>query len=112
VISFAGSWPEHKNRLQQQGWRLCDGSALPVRDHIELYVAIGTLYTKNPSSPLGHFCLPNYKSYVLPSASNDTLASGPTPLSGSTNKSEGTDLAGAENIHCGHIHISLLIKVN
>ena len=65
IISYGGDWTTNKLSLQQQGWLLCDGSAVAHAHYPQLFCAIGTLYTANPDDPVTSFNLPDYQGYFL-----------------------------------------------
>jgi len=63
VLAFAGEVTRQATPLFAQGYLVCDGSALPVSEFNELFLAIG--YQYSPSASGGTFYLPNLQGTFL-----------------------------------------------
>lgn len=51
--------------VEQSGWMLCDGRALPAESYPELYAVLGTMYGTTGSSDKMTFNIPDYRGLFM-----------------------------------------------
>lgn len=61
ILPFAGSWEECSEKLQGEGWTLCDGSPLPLGSNPALYEVLGDAHGADGMS----YYLPDLRGYFL-----------------------------------------------
>jgi hypothetical protein len=77
IMSYGGDLGEAavRDRLNRQGWLLCDGADLAIAEHAELYAAIGTAFGGDKDA--GRFRLPDLRGRFVRGVSGDSKSGDP-----------------------------------